>query len=213
MKVYCFNYGGIQLKRMLDIWYIKKLEKYIGRKIKIINQRNKVKVIEDVEMQYILEEDTPNHYSFYCVERGKPSLIANYSSAIKMKRNFAIIMKGRLGDSLDYSKLEEFRQVEDRTELEKLMELYIGKEYYSIIKPEKRKINLEYTKDQKYNIYVLWDENQKYYFEQNAEAPFAFFRFYTTALSFKSDLEDISQYQKIFRDKIESEEIFDILTP
>lgn len=67
MKVYCFNYGGIQLKRMLDIWYIKKLEKYIGRKIKIINQRNKVKVIEDVEMQYILEEDTPNHYSFYCV--------------------------------------------------------------------------------------------------------------------------------------------------
>lgn len=198
---------------ILDTFYIKKLEEYIGKKIKIINQRNTVKVIEDVEMQYILEEDTPNHYSFYCVERGKPSLIANYSSTIKMKRNFAIIMKGILGDSLDYSKLEKFRQVNDRTELEKLMELYIGKEYYSIIKPEKRKINLEYTREGKYNIYLLWDENQKYYFEQNAEIPFTFFRFYTTALSFKSDLEDIKQYQEIFEDKLESEEIFDLLTP
>lgn len=198
---------------ILDIFYIEKLEEYIGKKIKIINQRNTIKVIKDVEMQYILEEDTPNHYSFYCVERGKPSLIANYSSVIKMKRNFAIIMKGILGDSLDYSKLEKFRQVNDRTELEKLMELYIGKEYYSIIKPEKRKINLEYTREGKYNIYLLWDENQKYYFEQNAEIPFAFFRFYTTALSFKSDLEDIRQYQEIFKDKLESEEIFDLLTP
>lgn len=197
---------------ILDTLYIKKLEEYIGKKIKIINQRNKVKVIEDVEMQYILEGNSPNHYSFYSVERGKPSLIANYSSTIKMKRHFAFRMKGIFKNSLDYSKSEELRHSKDITEVEKLMELYIGKEYYSIIKPQKRKINLEYLKNEKYNIYLLWDENQKYYFEQNAETSFAFFRFYNNALSFKSDLEDISQYQEIFEDKLESEEIFELLT-
>ncbi len=61
--------------------------------------------------------------------------------------------------------------------------------------------------------YLLWDENQKYYFEQNAETSFAFFRFYNKALSFKSDLEDISQYQELFEDKLEREEIFELLTP
>lgn len=32
-------------------------------------------------------------------------------------------------------------------------------------------------------------------------------------LFFKSALEDINQYQEIFEDKLESEEIFDLLTP
>ena len=38
---------------------------------------------------------------------------------------------------------------------------------------------------------IIWDENQKYYFEQNAETSFAPSRFYNTALSFKSNLECI----------------------
>ena len=64
--------------------YFETLEKYVGKKLDIIKGENTIKFYDDVEIQYILEEKD-KIYSFYIVERGKRSKLADYFSEREMK--------------------------------------------------------------------------------------------------------------------------------
>lgn len=114
-------------------------------------------------------EEKNNIYSFYVVERGKRSKLAEYFSEKEMKRNLAINIGGLFGETIDYNKSEEFNNIKDLKEGKKLMELYIEPEYYSIMNPQALKINLEQGEKQNtYNIYVLTNRNrnEKRYIEK-----------------------------------------------
>ena len=195
----------------LEESYINNLEKYIGRKLNIIEKENRMEVIYDAEIQYVLRRNDINHYSFYLVQRNQSSEIAEYYSELEMKRKFSIAMKEIFGEKIDYSKTDEFEKAENLAEVENLMNLYVGQEYYSIKKPQKKKINLELTEEKKYSIYFLKENDKRNYIERNLKAPFAFCRFYNEALFLKMSIEKINEYQMIFADKMEDEEIYDML--
>lgn len=55
----------------LEKSYIENLKKYVGKDLNIIESENRIEVIRDNEIQYILENDLSSNYVFYCVERGK----------------------------------------------------------------------------------------------------------------------------------------------
>jgi len=140
--------------------YFETLEKYVGKKLDIIKGENTIKFYDDVEIQYILEEKD-KIYSFYIVERGKRSKLAEYFSEREMKRELALTIKAFLGEEIDYSKSKEFDNIKNLEECKKLMNRYIEREYYSIMNPEAMKINLEKEKD-KYNIYFLNNNRSRY---------------------------------------------------
>lgn len=195
----------------LEESYIEKLEKYVGRKLNIIQREKEINVICDAESQYVLKEED-NHFSFYSIQRNQISKIGEYYSEEEMRRMFAITMRGFLGKEIDYSKAEEMEKIESISDVERMMELYVGKEYYSIMKPEKKKINLEISEKKDYNIYLLKENEERSYIEENLEAPFAFARFYNEALFLKTMLERIREYQVIFEETISEEETYRIIS-
>ena len=195
----------------LDDIYFEKLEKYVGKKLKIFKGENEIEFYADVEIQYILEEKD-KIYSFYIVERGKRSKLAEYFSEKEMKRNLAINIGGLFGETIDYNKSEEFNNIKDLKEGKKLMELYIEPEYYSIMNPQALKINLEQGEEKDtYNIYILTNRNEKRYIEKNIDICFAFSRFYNEALFLKVSLQRVKEYELVFEDKLSEEEFYDFV--
>jgi len=189
--------------------YFETLEKYVGKKLDIIKGENTIKFYDDVEIQYILEEKD-KIYSFYIVERGKRSKLADYFSEREMKRELALTIKAFLGEEIDYSKSKEFDNIKNLEECKKLMNRYIEREYYSIMNPEAMKINLEKEKD-KYNIYFLNNNNEKKYIEKNIDISFAFSRLYNEACYLKWYFNLINEYEVIFDDKIEEEKLYGLI--
>ena len=188
----------------LDDEYLKKLEKYVGKKLEIFKEENEIKFYEDVEIHYILEEKD-KIYSFYIVERGKRSKLAEYFSEKEMKQELALTIKGLFGEKIDYNNLKRFRNINSLDEGKKLMSIYVESEYYSIMNPEIMKINLENAREEyKYNIYFLNDNNEKKYIEKDIDISFAFFRFYNEARSLKRHFKIIKEYEMIFDDSIEN---------
>ena len=195
----------------LEKSYIEKLKKYVGKDFNIVESENRIEVIQDGEIQYILEKNLKSNYVFYCVERGRKIVIGEYFSEIEMRRKFAIALNGFLGEKINYSNGDEFQEVQGITEVEKLMNLYVGKEYYSIMNPKKMKINLEEEGKGKYNIYLFGKSGLKIYKEKNLDAPFAYFRFYSEALYLKVTIERINKYEKVFNDILESKEKYELI--
>jgi len=188
----------------LDDEYLKKLEKYVGKKLDIIKEENEIEFYEDVEIHYILEEKD-KIYSFYIVERGKRSKLAEYFSEKEMKQELALTIKGLFGEKIDYNNLKRFRNINSLDEGKKLMSIYVESEYYSIMNPEIMKINLENAREEyKYNIYFLNDNNEKKYIEKNIDSSFAFSRFYNEACYLKWHFNIIKEYEMIFDDSIEN---------
>ena len=184
--------------------YFETLEKYVGKKLDIIKGENTIKFYDDVEIQYILEEKD-KIYSFYIVERGKRSKLAEYFSEKEMKQELALTIKGLFGEKIDYNILEKCRNIKNLEEGKKLMDMYVESEYYSIMNPEIMKINLENAREEyKYNIYFLNDNNEKKYIEKDIDISFAFFRFYNEARSLKRHFKIIKEYEMIFDDSIEN---------
>ena len=68
---------------------IENLNKYVGKNLNIIQNENRIEVIQGSEIQYILENDYNCHYAFYYVERGKKFIVEEYFSEIEMGRKFA----------------------------------------------------------------------------------------------------------------------------
>ena len=188
----------------LDNIYFEKLEKYVGKKLDFIKRENEIEFYEDVEIHYILEEKD-KIYSFYIVERGKRSKLADYFSEKEMKQELALTIKGLFGEKIDYSNLKRFRNINSLDEGKRLMSIYVESEYYSIMNPEIMKINLENAREEyKYNIYFLNDNNEKKYIEKDIDISFAFFRFYNEARSLKRHFKIIKEYEMIFDDSIEN---------
>ena len=194
----------------LDDVYFEKLEKYVGKKLKIFKGENEIEFYDDVEIQYILEEKN-NIYSFYIVERGKRAKLAEYFSEKEMKQRLAITIKGLFGEKTDYSNLEKFRNIKKLEEGKKLMSIYVEPEYYSIMNPEVMKINLEEGKKDRYNIYFLSNNNEKKYIEKNINISSAFFRFYNEARRLKRYLKRMKEYEIIFEDKIEKRKLYGLI--
>lgn len=195
----------------LDDTYFKKLEKYVGKKLEIFKEDNEIKFYADWEMHYILEEKD-NIYSFYKVERGKRSKLADYFSEKKMKQRLAINLKGLFGEGekIDYSKSREFNNIKKLEDGKKLMAIYIEPKYYSIMNPEAMKINLDKEKE-KYHIYFLNDSGEKQYLEKNINISFAFSRLYNEACYLKRFFNKIKEYEAIFDDKIEEEKLYGLI--
>lgn len=196
----------------LEKSYIENLKKYVGKDLNIIESENRIEVIQDSEIQYILEKNSKNNYIFYCMERGIKFILGEYLLEIEMRRKFAIAINGFLGEKINYNNGDEFQEGKDIVEIEKLMNLYVGKEYYSIKNPKKMKMNLEEEEEKgKYSIYLLGLNGEKVYKEKKLDAPFVFFRFYSEALFFKISIERINKYEKIFNDILGSKEKYNLI--
>lgn len=191
----------------LDDAYFETLEKYVGKKLRIFTEEeNRIEIYDDVEIQYLLEQKD-NVYSLYIIERGKPSKEADFFSEKELKQQFALIMKGLFGEPPDYSNLKPFYDIKGFEDGKKLIMQYGDPQYYSIMKPEPMKINLEKEKDT-YNIYFLNNKKEKAYIEKNADAPFALFRLYTASLSLKRHFKIRREYERVFEEKLENKEMY-----
>lgn len=191
--------------------YIDNLRKYVGKDFKIFEYENRIEVMQDNEIKYILENDLNNCYRFFFLERGQSFEIEKYFSEQEMKRKFAISINGLIGEKIDYKNGERFEEAKSIIEVEKLMDLYIGKEYYSIMNAQKMKINLEKNRENEYSIYLLGENGEKQYKEKNLDAPFVFFRFYSEALFLKVNVQRIDKYQVLFNDTLSSQEKYDLI--
>lgn len=196
----------------LDSLYLGNLKKYVGIDLKITQGKNNLEIIQDNELQYGLEINIDNSYSFYYLERGKRVEISHYSSELEMKRKFAISIKGLMGEKISYKNGDDLENAKDTLEVEKLMDLYVGKEYYSIMNPQKMKINLEFNNTNRYSIYLLDQNGDKIYKEQNEEQSFIFFRLYSEALFLKVMTERIESYEKIFVDQLTNQEKYELMS-
>ncbi|GAA0086259.1 hypothetical protein UT300007_26980 [Clostridium sp. CTA-7] len=195
----------------LEKSYIDNLIKYVGKDFKIFEYENRIEIMQEYEIKYILENDLNSIYRFSCVERGESLEIEKYFSEQEMKRKFAITINGLIGQKIDYKNGEKFEEAKSITEVEKLMDLYVGKEYYSIMNAQKMKINLEKNGENEYSIYLLGENGEKQYKEKKLDAPFMFFRFYSEALFFKDSIERIDKYQLLFNDILNSQEKYDLI--
>lgn len=194
----------------LEKVYLKKLEEYVGKTLNIVSNESEITVIYDVETSYVLKEEKL-FYSFYCMQRNECIKIAEYHSEQEMKKKFAIAIKGFFGEEIDYSGSEEMEDTEKLSDVNKIMKSHIGERYYSIMNPQKLKINLEQKEANKYNIYLLGADGECDYIEENEEAPFVFERFYNEAIYLKVILERIGEYELIFEDKLSEQEIYGIV--
>lgn len=156
----------------LEKAYFKKLEEYVGKKLNIVSNENEITIIYDVETSYVLQEEKEIFY-FYCIQRNERIKIAEYYSEKEMETNFAIAIKGFFSEGIDYSGSEEIEGVVKLSDVNEIMKLHIGESYYSIMNPQKLKINLEEKGSNKYNIYLLGPNGECEYIEENEEAPFA----------------------------------------
>lgn len=171
----------------LEKAYFKKLEEYVGKKLNIISNENEITIIYDVETSYVLQEEK------------------------EMETNFAIAIKGFFSEGIDYSGLEKIEGVVKLSDVNEIMKVHIGESYYSIMNPQKLKINLEEKGANKYNIYLLGPNGECEYIEENEEAPFGFERFYNEALYLKVILERVRGYEAIFEETLSEKEIYDII--
>lgn len=126
----------------LEKAYFKKLEEYVGKKLNIVSNENEITIIYDVETSYVLQEEKEIFY-FYCIQRNERIKIAEYYSEKEMETNFAIAIKGFFSEGIDYSGLEKIEGVVKLSDVNEIMKVHIGESYYSIMNPQKLKINLE----------------------------------------------------------------------
>ena len=194
----------------LEKAYFKKLEEYVGKKINIVSNENEIRIIYDVETSYVLQEEKEIFY-FYCIQRNERIKIAEYYSEKEMETNFAIAIKGFFSEGIDYSGLEKIEGVVKLSDVNEIMKVHIGESYYSIMNPQKLKINLEEKGSNKYNIYLLGPNGECEYIEENEEAPFVFERFYNEAVYLKVILERVRGYEAIFEETLSEKEIYDII--
>lgn len=192
---------------MIDNRYIKLLEKYINNTLKVSYDNETLTVYYDVEVKYLLKKISSENYLFYLSERGRISLIASYFSEHEMKRRFAMSIKSFFARGIDYSNMKLFEPLNSIDEVDKLMKLHIGEKYYSINNPLSRKMNLQLTTDNKFDIYFLSSKNIKKYTEKEQSKDRAFPRFYSDSLFLKNRFEIINQYIEVFRDEIEECEL------
>lgn len=190
----------------IDDIYIERLEKYIGENGKIFRREKEIEIIDirDVEIRYLLEE-TEKGYELSVMERGvKRYTIEEYfsESEKEIKRKLALTLKAHFGESIDDKRWQGFLKITDFEECKKLMNLYMEPEYYSIRNPQARKFNLEKEQEQ-YNIYFLYDNGEKKYFEKGESVSDAFFHLYYDVFCFKRGLKHIKEYQLLFDDNIE----------
>ena len=206
----------------LEKAYFKKLEEYVGKKLNIVSNENEITIIYDVETSYVLQEEKEIFYFFptyssnflkyfYCIQRNERIKIAEYYSEKEMETNFAIAIKGFFSEGIDYSGLEKIEGVVKLSDVNEIMKVHIGESYYSIMNPQKLKINLEEKGANKYNIYLLGPNGECEYIEENEEAPFGFERFYNEALYLKVILERVRGYEAIFEETLSEKEIYDII--
>ena len=195
----------------LEKSYIENLKKYVGKDLNIIQSENRIEVIQDSEIQYILENSSNNNYIFYFMQRGKKFILGKYSSEIEMRRKFAIAINGFFGEKINYKNADKFEEEKNIIEIERLMNLYVGKDYYSIMNPQKMKMNLEKEEKDKYSIYFLDENGQKIYKEIKVEVPFVFYRFYSETLFFKVSIERVNRYEEIFNDILGCKEKFKLI--
>ena len=140
----------------LEKAYFKKLEEYVGKKLNIVSNKNEITIIYDVETSYVLQEEKEIFY-FYCIQRNERIKIAEYYSEKEMETNFAIAIKGFFSEGIDYSGLEKIEGVVKLSDVNEIMKVHIGESYYSIMNPQKLKINLE-EKGQINIIFICLDQ-------------------------------------------------------
>ena len=188
---------SINLKKV----YFKKLEEYVGKKLNIVSNENEITIFQEKKERFYL----------YRIQRNERIKIAEYYSEKEMETNFAIAIKGFFSEGIDYSGSEEIEGVVKLSDVNEIMKLHIGESYYSIMNPQKLKINLEEKGSNKYNIYLLGPNGECEYIEENEEAPFVFERFYNEAVYLKVILERVRGYEAIFEETLSEKEIYDII--
>lgn len=195
---------------MLTCDYIAKLKCYIGSDVKIVNRENEVVIDLDVESKCWLRKSGQQSI-LYMSERGSETEERVYDSKQEMERNFALWLKNIFSEDIKYPYSKEFSEVFTIEEVKTLMNKYADSEFYSIDVLKKQKVNLKKNKDGYYEIFFLDKYDRKYILEENSEIPFVFKRFYNEVVYFQKTLEQLREYEQIFSDKLENDEIIQLL--
>lgn len=190
--------------------YLEKLKEYLGRDIHISDEENEVRIYADEEIQYFLRK-REQEYVLYMQERANITKEKEYKSETELSREFALWMKNIFSENIKYPFSCKFEDVKNETELENLMCRHTDNRWYSINSLQKEKINLEQKEDGLYCIFFLDRKGNKYVLEQGEESPFVFKRFYNEVVYYGETLEQIQEYERIFKDKLDCSEKIKLL--
>lgn len=195
---------------MLDMCYMNKLSEYVGKKIDFLIDEKKLEIFADAEIYYILDKQN-THYLLSMSERGRVTELTEFYSSEEMQRGFPFWMRGLLGNSVDYSDVSKFEDVNDLEVLERLLKQYTKCNLYLINQMNVDKIVLSLIEGDYYEVAFVDKTQKKHLIEQSGKAPFIFERFYTEIVRYREMLKCFEKYTSIFGDKLSYENKLQLL--
>ncbi len=190
--------------------YMNKLSEYVGKKIDCSIDEKKIEIFADAEIYYILDKRN-TQYILSMSEKGVETKLTEFYSSEEMQRSFPFWMRGLLGNSVDYSDVSKFEDVDDLEVLERLLKQYTHCNLYSINQMSVDKIVLNLIEGDNYEVAFVDKTQKKHLIEQRGKAPFIFERFYTEIVHYREMLKRLEKYTSIFGDKLSYENKLQLL--
>lgn len=195
---------------MFDSKYLENLKIYVGKDVIIYDRGDEADFYDDWDIQYFLRRKGQK-YILIIKERGCERDLTIYDSEIEMKRNIALIVKNIYSKNIDYSLSEEFEDATNTLELKRLISKYADESLYSVNDVKEDRINIQSEENNLYSIFFLDKRGNRCFFERDAEAPFAFARFYNEVVSYRESLKRLETYEKAFQDWLDYDDKIDLL--
>ena len=197
---------------MIDKNYFNTLSEYVGKNILWKFKENKIIVRCDIQSFYTIEKIGTSNFLLYYNERGRETLMEEYSSEIELKRGFALQAKNHFENCFNYVHFSDFDNEKlDINSLKNKIELYCNSDYYSVDNSRKGRVNLESEENGKYSIYYLKWNGEKIYLEKKQDVPFVFCRFYAEITYMEKKIDLIKEYSEFFNDFISDKIILEKL--
>ncbi|WFF93021.1 hypothetical protein [Bacillus paralicheniformis] len=157
-----------------------------------------------------LQENTENNiYYLILNQRGNEFIKEQFDNKEEGICALGIYAVSILGDRIrDIETQDKILELEDNEikSLNKLLDLKIGENYFSIFKEKKIAVNLEQTKNGLYNIFYMTPDFKKVYLIKDREAPSAFLVLYNFSLKLKEVISLLNLWKNDFNINMQFEE-------
>ncbi|AGN37667.1 hypothetical protein OIO07_20715 [Bacillus paralicheniformis] len=157
-----------------------------------------------------LQENTENNmYYLILNQRGNEFIKEEFDNKEEGICALGIYAVSILGDRIrDIETQDKILELEDNEikSLNKLLDLKIGENYFSIFKEKKIAVNLEQTKNGLYNIFYMTPDFKKVYLIKDREAPSAFLVLYNFSLKLKEVISLLNLWKNDFNINMQFEE-------
>ncbi|MCY9289033.1 hypothetical protein MOF05_11585 [Bacillus haynesii] len=194
------------------------LKEKLGENYAVISQfkDNKIRVHQKAkdhiyqETFVELQENTENNiYYLILNQRGNEFIKEQFDNKEEGICALGIYAVSILGDRIrDIETQDKILELEDNEikSLNKLLDLKIGENYFSVFKEKKIAVNLEQTKNGLYNIFYMTPDFKKVYLIKDRESPNAFLVLYNFSLKLKEVISLLNLWKNDFNISMQFEE-------